>query len=65
MNTGYAQPAQAGGWQCPIHGAQKVKTGYQNRGWECGVTTSSVPAYRHRAWNGRNGVAYTCDEKSA
>jgi hypothetical protein len=62
---GYAQPAQQQ-WQCPIHGAQKLKAGYGGRGTECSVTTTTQPAYLYRAWQGKQGqTMYTCDMKSA
>lgn len=60
------QPVAAGSqWACPIHGYQKIKPGYQNRGWECGVTTNTEPPYMARQWQGRNGPAWTCAQKSA
>lgn len=52
-------------WQCPVHGSQKVKPGYQGRGWECGVgATGQRPNWPHRDFNGRNGLTYYCSAKS-
>lgn len=56
---------QGGGWQCPTHGGQKIKPGYQNRGWECGVgVTGQRPNWPHRDFNGRNGLTFYCSAKS-
>lgn len=59
------QQPQGSQWACPIHQYQKIKPGYQGHGWECGVTTNFQPPYKARQWQGRNGPAWTCDEKSA
>lgn len=59
------QQPQGSQWACPIHQYQKIKPGYGGRGWECGVTTNTEPPYMARQWQGRNGPAWTCAQKSA
>ena len=62
---GQENNGQQGGWQCPTHGGQKVKPGYQGRGWECGVGVSGQrPTWPHRDFNGRNGLTFYCSAKS-
>ena len=58
------QVAAGSQWACPIHQYQKIKPGYGGRGWECGVTTNTEPPYMARQWQGRNGPAWTCAQKS-
>lgn len=62
----FAQPSAQGFPTCPFHGTQKIKAGYQGRGWECGVNVGSEPAYPFRKWQGRQGDwMYTCNWKSS
>ena len=58
------QVAAGSQWACPIHQYQKIKPGYGGRGWDCGVTTNTEPPYMARQWQGRNGPAWTCAQKS-
>ncbi len=61
-----APQAQPGMVQCPFHGTQKIKSGYQGRGWECGVNVQQEPSYPFRQWTGRDGgQMYTCNWKSS